>query len=137
MKFLCLILLVLFFSGTATAVSEVQKETFSSENKKRVYYLYVPETLKPSDSVPLIVLLHGSGRNGRSLVDKWKDLADQEGMILAGPDAARPEAWTTSSDGPKVLRDLVETLKTKFPINPRRVYLFGHSAGAVYSLGLG
>jgi poly(3-hydroxybutyrate) depolymerase len=132
---LCLIALVLLFTGTATA--EVRKETFSSENKKRTYYLYVPQTLKPAEAAPLIILLHGSGRNGLSLVDKWKDLADQEGMILAGPDAARPEAWTTASDGPNVLRDLVETIKAKYPINPRRVYLFGHSAGAVYSLGLG
>ena len=137
MKYLCLIFLVLLFTGTAAAVSDVQKETFSSENKKRVYYLYVPQTLKPSDAAPLIILLHGSGRNGLSLVDKWKGLADQEGMILAGPDAARPEAWTTSGDSPNVLRDLVETIKAKYPINPRRVYLFGHSAGAVYSLGLG
>jgi len=137
MKYLCLIFLVLLFTGTAMAVSDVQKETFSSENKKRVYYLYVPQTLKPSEAAPLIILLHGSGRNGLSLVDKWKDLADQEGMILAGPDAARPEAWTTAGDSPNVLRDLVEAVKAKYPINPRRVYLFGHSAGAVYSLGLG
>jgi predicted esterase len=32
------------------------------------------------------------------------------------------------------LHALVEALKAKYPINPRRVYLFGHSAGA--SMGL-
>src|SRR5262245_55204026 len=137
MKSLYLILLVLLFNGTATAQSEVQKETFSSDNQKRVYYLYVPQTLKPTEPAPLIVLLHGSGHDGRSLVDKWKDLADQEGIILAGPDAAHSQEWSTSADGPKVLRDLVEALKTRYAINAHRVYLFGHSAGAVYALGMG
>jgi hypothetical protein len=28
----------------------------------------------------------------------------------------------------------VEELKSKYPVNPRRVYLFGHSAGAVFAL---
>ncbi|HET7286473.1 MAG TPA: dienelactone hydrolase family protein, partial [Pyrinomonadaceae bacterium] len=27
-----------------------------------------------------------------------------------------------------------EELKTKYPVNPRRVYLFGHSAGAIFAL---
>ncbi len=28
----------------------------------------------------------------------------------------------------------LKSLKTKYPINPRRVYLFGHSAGAIFAL---
>jgi predicted esterase len=50
------------------------------------------------------VLLHGSGRNGLSLVEKWKDLASKEGIILAGPDAANPNVWSPSEDGPDFLR---------------------------------
>jgi predicted esterase len=37
-------------------------------------------------------------------------------------------------DGPDFLYDLVEALKAKYPINPRRVYLFGHSGGAIFAL---
>jgi predicted esterase len=37
-------------------------------------------------------------------------------------------------DGPEYLHDLVEELKTKYPVNPRRVYLFGHSGGAIFAL---
>lgn len=37
-------------------------------------------------------------------------------------------------DGPDFLRDLVEALKAKYPVDPRRVYLFGHSAGAGHAL---
>jgi predicted esterase len=39
-------------------------------------------------------------------------------------------------DGPDFLHDLVEAIKAKYPINPRRVYLFGHSAGASFALNM-
>lgn len=78
-------------------------------------------------------MLHGSGRDGFSLIDKWKDLASKEGIIIVGPDA-NGEGWSTPRDGPAFLHDLVEELKSTYPINPRRVYLFGHSAGAVFAL---
>ncbi len=35
------------------------------------------------------------------------------------------------------LRDLVEHLRSRYPIDPRRVYLFGHSAGAGFALQMG
>jgi poly(3-hydroxybutyrate) depolymerase len=121
------------FPATATA-ADITKELIVSEGKKRAYYLFVPEKISASKPVPLIVLLHGSNRNGLSLAEKWKDLAKKEGIILAGPDSSNPAGWATPQDGPDFLRDLVEALKAKYPINPRRVYLFGHSAGAGQAL---
>src|SRR4030095_5965613 len=121
-------------SFQAAASSEkVVKDSITSQNKNRTFYLFVPESAK-SGPAPLIVLLHGSGRNGLTLADKWKDLAAKEGIILVGPDSLDPKSWTTPVDGPDFLRDLVENLKTKFTINPRRVYLFGHSGGAIFAL---
>src|SRR4029078_1076446 len=113
---------------------KIVKDSIVSDGKKRTYYLFVPDNLKPSVQVPLIVLLHGSGRNGLSLVEKWKDIAKQEGLIVAGPDSTDSAKWGSPEDGPQFLRDLVETLKSKYPVIPRRVYLFGHSAGAVFAL---
>jgi len=34
------------------------------------------------------------------------------------------------------MRELIDSLKAKYPINTRRVYLFGHSAGAGQALYL-
>jgi dienelactone hydrolase len=80
------------------------------------------------------MMLHGSGRIGMSLVEKWKDLAKKENFIIAGPDSSDTKGWGAPQDGPDFLRDLVEELKKKYPINPRKVYLFGHSAGASFAL---
>ncbi len=129
------ILIVMMLAGSAVcAKDDITKELITSNGKTRAYYLYVPPTVKSDTPVPLIVMLHGSGRVGMSLVEKWKDLAKKEGFIIAGPDSSDTRGWATPQDGPDYLRDLVEELKSKYPINPRRVYLFGHSAGASFAL---
>ncbi|CAN5724859.1 hypothetical protein BH18ACI4_BH18ACI4_05370 [soil metagenome] len=135
-------ILASFFSSLLIALlaypvsaQEISKELITSKGKKRAYYLFVPEKLNPTPS-PLIVLLHGSGRNGLSLVEKWKDLARKEKVIIVGPDALDSQGWKIPEDGPDAVHELVETLKAKFAVNARRVYLFGHSAGAGQALYL-
>jgi poly(3-hydroxybutyrate) depolymerase len=131
---LVLATLLLLLITSAFAKDDITKELITSNGKTRAYYLYVPSTIKPGSAAPLIVMLHGSGRVGMSLVEKWKDLAKKEGFIIAGPDSSDIRGWRSPQDGPDYLRDLVEELKAKYSINPRRVYLFGHSAGASFAL---
>jgi poly(3-hydroxybutyrate) depolymerase len=127
-----LIAIGLSFVTALADKSKITKESVVSKEKKRTYYLFVPETVKAP--APLIVLLHGSGHVGLSLVERWTELATKEGLIVAGPDSTNPVMWNAPKDGPELLYDLVEALKQKYPINPRRVYLFGHSAGATFGL---
>jgi poly(3-hydroxybutyrate) depolymerase len=128
------LLLISVSPVSSVAKDDITKELIKSNGKTRAYYLYVPSTLAAGAQAPLIVTLHGSGRNGITLVEKWKDYAKKEGIILAGPDASNSQGWSAPQDGPDFLRDLVEELKTKHPVNPRRVYLFGHSAGACFAI---
>jgi len=118
------------------AADRITKESLESQGKKRAYYLMVPDSAKSSASAPLIVLLHGSGRNGLSLMEKWKELASREGVIIAGPDSRDTQGWQIPGDGPGFIHDLVEALRAKYQVNQRRIYLFGHSAGAVFALNL-
>lgn len=135
--FLLFLLTVLItLSPSPVTAQDITKELIRSQGKDRAYYLFVPKSLNPAAPVPLIVLLHGSGRNGMSLVEKWKDLAKKEGVIIVGPDALDSQGWKIPEDGPDFIHELVEALKAKYPINARRVYLFGHSAGAGQALYL-
>ena len=77
--------LVLSISSLAKA-AKFPKETFRSGGQERVYYLAAPPKLDPGKLVPLLVVLHGSDRNGLSLVEKWQKLAEKEGFVVAGPD---------------------------------------------------
>ena len=135
MKLPFTLILLLLLSSPAFARDDITKELITSGGKTRAYYLYVPSTAK--EAAPLIIMLHGSNRTGVTLVEKWKDYAKKEGIIIAGPDASNLKGWGWPQDGPDFLHDLVEELKSKYPINPRRVYLFGHSAGAIFALQMG
>ena len=127
-------LALLLLSAQAGAAEKVSKETLESQGRKRTYYVLAPSSLKAP--APLVVLLHGSGHNGMSLLEKWKGLAEGEGFVLAAPDSSDPRGWRVPEDGPDFIRDVVEAVKRKYPVDPRRVYLFGHSAGAVFALSL-
>lgn len=130
-----LILLLLPFTAPAEATSEsILKDSITFNGTRRNYYLFAPQKAGVTAPAPLIVLLHGSGRNGLSLVEKWKDIASQEGIFVVGPDSANSAQWASPVDGPDFLHELVEALKSKYSINGRRVYLFGHSAGASFAL---
>jgi poly(3-hydroxybutyrate) depolymerase len=118
------------------AAEKTSKHTVISNGAGRTYYLFIPDSAKDKPA-PLIILLHGSGRDGRILVDHWESLAKKEGIVLAGPDATVRAGWGMGNDGPPLLRDLVDAIKEKQSIDVKRVYIFGHSAGAIHGLKLG
>jgi len=104
----------------------IQRESFTFEGRKSTCYLFVPDSLPTATAAPLIVLLHGAGEDGRSLADPWRDLASREGILLIAPDS--------EARGPDFIVALVESVRAKVAMNPRRIYLFGHSAGGRLAL---
>jgi poly(3-hydroxybutyrate) depolymerase len=131
------IALVLMAALGTPAENKVEKLTFASGGTKGSYYLFVPDKAG-SGPAPLLLLLHGSGHDGKSLVDPWLPLAKSEGIILVAPNASDPQAWRTPQEGPQFFYDLIETLRSAHKeIDPRRMYVFGHSAGAIHGLDLG
>lgn len=129
-----ILLAVLLLASVSASAQQVQKEITNLGGKDRACYLFVPDKLTKDHPAPLLLLLHGSGRNGASLTDKWKDLAKKEGIILVAPDAITAEGWRSPVDGPDFLHDLITELLAKYPIDPHRMYIFGHSAGASFAL---
>ena len=125
---------LLLVAAAAARAADVTKEAVRSRNRTRVYYLYAPSSIPADRPAPLLVTLHGSTRDGKTLVDAWRDLAEKEGIVLAGPDSTDAVHWASPQDGPLLLRDVVDAVAAGHPIDPRRVYLFGHSAGAVFAL---
>jgi poly(3-hydroxybutyrate) depolymerase len=130
--------LTLVIACAAPAFAQkITKESGEYLGKKRAYYLFVPEHASAEKPVPLLVALHGSNHNGLSIAEKWKDLAAKEGFILVAPDSINSASWNTPADGPDFLHELISDLKTKYPIDMHRVYVYGHSGGAVFALYMG
>jgi poly(3-hydroxybutyrate) depolymerase len=129
-------LLLVLPAISAAADATVEKMTVTSREKPRTVYVFAPTGVSGAHPAPLILTLHGSGLDGKTLVDQWKTLAEKEGIVLAGPDSTDAVHWASPQDGPLLLRDVVDAVAGRHPIDPRRVYLFGHSAGAVFALQL-
>jgi predicted esterase len=86
----------------------------------------------------LVLLLHGSGHDGKSLIDPWQGLATSEGIVLVAPSASNPQAWRIPQEGPEYFHDLLESVRAAHhEVDERRMYVFGHSAGAIHGLDLG
>lgn len=98
---------------------------FGGSNFK--YYLFCPVSKAPNRQPPLLFLVHGAGGNGRDFVGVWHEFAAQNGIALLAPTLRLGE------DLEKHVADLfpefVEDAKQKCQVDPRRVYLFGYSAG--------
>ena len=122
---------------SARPEAKIEKLTFASGGSNRSYYLYIPEKAAAGNA-PLLLLLHGSGRNGKTLIDPWQRLAREEGIVLVAPDASEPRAWRVPQEGPQFFHDLLELVRlTHDIVDDQRMYVFGHSAGAIHGLDLG
>ena len=136
MRKLVLLFLLAWSSTIAFAAGKVEKQTLASQGTPRTYYTFIPEKLAGPAPL-LLLLLHGSGRDGMSQIDEWKSLAEKEGIILAAPDSANSREWSMNTDGPEFLHDVVEAVRARNSVDGKRIYIFGHSAGAVFALYMG
>jgi len=133
LRVVALVVCALLLAVTASAKEKVAKLTFEFGGNTRTYYSLIPDGDGP---LPVIVLLHGSGRNGLVMADCWKDLAAREHFIIAAPDAWNSAGWDTGPDSIDFFHAMIEDVAAKHAIDRSRIYLFGHSAGAAFSLVL-
>ena len=114
------------------------RESFKFSGLKRTYYLIAPAPAPtdPAAPMPLLVVLHGSYGSARKAIEPWLALSRAEGFVTAAPEARDRTAWQIRDDSPAFLRAMVDAVAADHPINRRRIYLFGHSGGAVYALTL-
>jgi len=130
-------ILVAALALAAPAVAAtITKETLRIDPASRTYYLFVPDSVG-AEPAPLVITLHGSGRDGRPLVELFRDVASKQRFIVVGPDATDRRGWQVPADGPAFLYFLIDAVKAKHAVDARRMYLFGHSAGASFALTMG
>jgi poly(3-hydroxybutyrate) depolymerase len=128
------LLAAFLLSIPAFAKGKVERFTFTWSGQPRTYFCLIPSAV--ADPLPVVVLLHGSGNNGQQMTGAWSDLASRERFIIVAPNSLHSETWDSDSDGPAFLHAVVAEVAARHPIDPHRVYLFGHSGGAVYALGI-
>ncbi len=129
----------------------------------RDYLLHVPDAVRmlpPGQTAPLVVFLHGCQQTAADVAvgTRFSRLADQEGFVVLYPEQRRPAGSTAPlADGngagcwnwflpehqgrgagePATLAGLTREVTARLPVDPRRVYVTGISAGADMATVLG
>jgi len=115
----------------------------------RPYGLHVPPTSGGGAPIPLVVFFHGYGATGAAMVRAigLEAVADANGFALAYPDGSVDSRgrrfWNatdaccdfdrTGVDDVGYVRWLIDDAARKVPVDPRRVYVFGHSNGGFFA----
>jgi len=103
------------------------------------FSLYVPETWDGRASMPLVVALHGGSGHGRDFLWSWVREARGRGVLVLSP-TAQGRTWSIMGGGDldaESLKQAIESVAGRYPVDRSRVLLTGMSDGATYALLLG
>ena len=111
----------------------------------------VPDDYNTNTPTPLIVLLHGYTSSG-AISDRYmglSDIADDYDFLLVAPNGTREPGgdenpyWNASDaccnffatdvDDSGYLRSIIEEMESEYNVDPKRIYLIGHSNGGFMS----
>jgi phospholipase/carboxylesterase len=102
------------------------------------FSLYVPEYYTPDRAWPLVMALHGGSGNGRGFLWSWLRDARSHGAILVAPTAtdnpSPKNTWALmgeDTDSPNLAR-ILETVRSRYTVDPERLLLTGMSDGGTF-----
>jgi len=138
---------------------------FEEAREMMAYHLYAPKTWDGKSKLPMVLVLHGNTRDQDYYFDRddhiLAKMAEQHGYLVVCPMGYRPNAgWGSSSLRPasggrgrggapdpsrmkqgelseKDALNVLDIVTKEYPIDPARIYLFGHSAGGAGSWYIG
>ncbi len=91
-------------------------------------FAWVPESYHPARLYALVVWLHPPGRFARQeLIDRWKPLCEDYGLILLAPQSADEQRWVATEI--EFVRKAIDDVTRTYTIDPARVVLHGYQAG--------
>lgn len=118
------------------------------DQKKRSVWVALPDRFDRFKKYPAVIALHGGGGTGDQMrtMTEFDLLGDREGFIAAFPDGTPAlgnsmmtwnaidccgKAMRNEVDDVRFLDVLIDTLVRKYNADPKRIYMTGHSNGAM------
>jgi phospholipase/carboxylesterase len=98
------------------------------------FSLYVPEYYTPDRAWPLVMALHGGSGNGRGFLWRWLRDARSLGAILVTP-TALGATWALMGEDADTsnLARILETVRSRYNVDPKKLLLTGMSDGGTFS----
>jgi acetylxylan esterase len=141
----------LLHTGPASAaqMTQVNRSTWTGGANLPSYtqmYIYVPDKL--ATNPPIVVSAHSCGNSAEGqfgAITKTRAAADQNGFIIILPDNPGQNCWDVGSkqslthDGggdTHAVAQMVRYALTQYEADPKRVYVFGGSSGAMMTQAL-
>jgi polyhydroxybutyrate depolymerase len=138
-------------TNTETSVLPHEIITIRHHLLKRSYLLYVPTSYDGATPVPLVVVFHGGGNTPENASERFgvSEKAEEEGFIVVYPNASEimldgwniGYGWYTTDffgeigrlwvDELGYTKKIVAKTQKNYNIDPDRIYLAGHSNGAM------
>jgi poly(hydroxyalkanoate) depolymerase family esterase len=138
------------------------KHTYTAADRglSRDYWIYRPSHLS-ARRVPLVVYLHGCSQTAKDAAfgTRWNDLAEKKGFIVVYPDQRidqtldgdlashgngigcwnwyNPDDQKRGSGETATIAGITRRVVGAYPVDPRRVYVMGPSAGADMTVSMG
>lgn len=120
------------YEYTANA-SGTERHSLTRDGQARSYYAYVPSTLNRAEPVPVLIALHGAGRDGVSMVDVWRRTAGKYGFVVLAPNGDQ-QNWNNRQADAGQIKAVLNDAAKRYGLSWHAVYLTGHSNGAVQAL---
>lgn len=135
---------------TAKEIKEI-----TSGNTTRKYLLHIPANYNSKEKVPLILVLHGGGGNGRNAekMTWFSQKADKENFIVAYPYGTNKlfseklltwnagnccgHALDKNVDDIEYIKQLILSIKNQYSIDANKVFVTGMSNGGMMSYRIG
>ncbi|MCE5347254.1 MAG: hypothetical protein LLG13_13340 [Bacteroidales bacterium] len=129
------------------------RDSFKHDSLRRTFKIHLPSINYKSVRLPLVIVLHGRGGNGASMIlitrKGFNKLADKDGFIVVYPDGielnwndgrmdqeANDRAHRENIDDVGFISALIDFMIKNYNTDPKRVYITGLSNGAIMSYRL-
>ncbi|MFP4159285.1 MAG: alpha/beta hydrolase family esterase [Desulfobacterales bacterium] len=134
-------------AGPAYGKSETVKVDVREMGFRRSYRVHLPEGSAGDGKLPLLVMLHGAFETSKSMerLTGFSDLSDREKFIVVYPNGIGlfgflqhwnaghccGKAQKDSVDDVAFLETVIDDVSSRFPVDPNRIYMAGHSNGGM------
>ena len=140
---------IIIIAGITFSNIQTRKEYsyITVDNIQRQYIVHLPLNYNISKNYPLLVALHGGTGNAKQFESQsgFDNVADQNGFIVVYPDGLGLfefsfHIWNSGYITPSLdngvndvnfLHALIFHLESTYPLNTSRIYMTGHSNGAM------